>query len=578
MRLLAAFSRSYPRRTLVLALCLIVGGIAEGLGFSGLLPFLSRATAPGTDAAPSKLEDWVSGMVRAVGFEPSMGVFLGVVIAGILLKAVLILLANRQAGYCVAHMAMDLRRELLRALLATRWHYFVGQRLGTFANAFGVETERAASAYLNATTIVSLLVQSVVYFLVAVLVSWRAAVFAVVAGMLVSASLGGLVRMSKRAGKRQTTLMKQLTARLTDTLQAVKPLKAMGRETLVAPLLDADVLRLNKALRKKVLSKTALRALQEPAVVLFLAVGVYGAVRFAGMPLANVIVLAILSERILNSTGKLQREFQEMVNGESAFWSIRATIEEAQRAREVLIGKLPPHLRRGIEVDRVSFAYGDQPVLNEVDVSIPAGELTVIVGASGAGKTTLVDVVIGLAETQSGEVRIDGTPLRDIDATLWRSAIGYVPQETLLLHESIRMNVSLGDPAVSQDDVLAALSAAGADDFVAALPEGIDTPVGERGLRLSGGQRQRIALARALVRKPSLLILDEATTALDPATEAGICATLRRLRGEVTLLAICHQSALIDMADRVYRVQGGRIVRLAVEKGEAERRALAAPH
>jgi ATP-binding cassette subfamily C protein len=140
------------------------------------------------------------------------------------------------------------------------------------------------------------------------------------------------------------------------------------------------------------------------------------------------------------------------------------------------------------------------------------------------------------------------------------------------------MNVSLGDPAVSQDDVLAALSAAGADDFVAALPEGIDTPVGERGLRLSGGQRQRIALARALVRKPSLLILDEATTALDPATEAGICATLRRLRGEVTLLAICHQSALIDMADRVYRVQGGRIVRLSVEKGEAERRALAARH
>lgn len=128
-----------------------------------------------------------------------------------------------------------------------------------------------------------------------------------------------------------------------------------------------------------------------------------------------------------------------------------------------------------------------------------------------------------------------------------------------MLHQSVAQNVTLGDPSVPLADVHDALRAAGASDFVAALPEGVDTVVGERGLRISGGQRQRLALARALVRRPSLLVLDEATTALDPATEREICETLRALRGSVTLVAICHHGHLVEVADLVYRVEDGRI-------------------
>jgi ATP-binding cassette subfamily C protein len=128
-----------------------------------------------------------------------------------------------------------------------------------------------------------------------------------------------------------------------------------------------------------------------------------------------------------------------------------------------------------------------------------------------------------------------------------------------MLHQSVAQNVTLGDPTVPAADVTAALAAAGASAFVAELPEGVDTIVGERGLRISGGQRQRLALARALVRKPTLLVLDEATTALDPATEREICETLRALRGTVTLVAICHHGHLVEVADLVYRVEDGRI-------------------
>ena len=143
-----------------------------------------------------------------------------------------------------------------------------------------------------------------------------------------------------------------------------------------------------------------------------------------------------------------------------------------------------------------------------------------------------------------------------------------------MLHSSVAINVSLGDPALSEADVWAALQAAGARDFVAALPQGLETPVGERGLRLSGGQRQRLALARALVRNPALLILDEATSALDPETEREICETLRGLRGSLTIIAICHQGSLPEIADSVYRIENGCIA--TVRSAAAVRRAAGA--
>ena len=155
---------------------------------------------------------------------------------------------------------------------------------------------------------------------------------------------------------------------------------------------------------------------------------------------------------------------------------------------------------------------------------------------------------------------LDEVPLRDIDIRAWRGMIGYVPQETFLFHDTIMANVTLGDPAISHARVESALRRAEAWDFVAALPDGMDSEAGERGARLSGGQRQRIAIARALIRDPALLILDEATTALDPETEAGIAATLQRLAGKVTVLSISHQPAMKDAADIVYRIEGGAVV------------------
>jgi ATP-binding cassette subfamily C protein len=193
------------------------------------------------------------------------------------------------------------------------------------------------------------------------------------------------------------------------------------------------------------------------------------------------------------------------------------------------------------------------------------GGVTAIIGASGAGKTTLVDLILGLHRPTGGEIRIDGASLAEIDLMRWRGMIGYVPQELILFHDSILANVTLGEPAYTREDVERALRQAGAWEFVAPLGDGMDHVVGERGGALSGGQRQRIALARALVHKPQLLILDEATSALDPVTEAGIVRNVRELadRTGITVLSISHQAAWMSVADKVIRVEGGAVREIA---------------
>ena len=249
-----------------------------------------------------------------------------------------------------------------------------------------------------------------------------------------------------------------------------------------------------------------------------------------------------------------------MKSYESAFWSLQAVIEDTRRARETNPEGTSPSLEQSVRLNNVSFGYGKTSVLRNASLTVPAGSFTAIMGASGAGKTTIADLIIGLLRPQQGEILIDNVPLEQVHLRQWRRMIGYVPQESFLLHDTVLWNVTLGDPEVNEADAEAALRAAGAWEFVAELPQQMHSSVAERGTALSGGQRQRIAIARALARRPKLLILDEVTSSLDPQTEAAICQTLQGLRGGLTILAISHQPAVVEAADRIYRIESGEVI------------------
>jgi ATP-binding cassette subfamily C protein len=262
---------------------------------------------------------------------------------------------------------------------------------------------------------------------------------------------------------------------------------------------------------------------------------------------------------LMTNIARVRRAVTKLAQSDATYWALSGTVSEVENAAERFDGTRIPTLAHECELRSVSFSYGRGPVLNDISLTVPAGRITTLVGESGSGKTTIADLLLGLYAPDHGTVTVDGVELRDIDITRWRSMIGYVPQEIILFNDTISANVSLGDREISEERVHAALEAAGLGALIAELPEGLATPIGERGLKLSGGQRQRIALARALVHEPKLLILDEATSALDPQTEAEICATVAAQAGRMTVLAITHQPSWVDRADRIYMVEDGRV-------------------
>jgi ABC-type multidrug transport system fused ATPase/permease subunit len=273
--------------------------------------------------------------------------------------------------------------------------------------------------------------------------------------------------------------------------------------------------------------------------------GLFGAAAFRLLPAVN---RSILSAQTINLN-------RPLVDGVAA--DLGLSISTAS------MNNLHSHLASSISVQDLSFSYEmtSTQALTEVSINISRGEAVGLVGPSGSGKSTLVDILLGLLEPTSGRVLIDGSDIHD-NLRGWQDQIGYVPQSIFLTDDTLRRNVAFGLPKDQIDDnaLTSAIRSAQLEDFVASLPDGLDTIVGERGVRLSGGQRQRIGIARALYNNPDVLVLDEATSSLDTETEHGVMQAVQALQGKKTVIIVAHRLSTVEYCDRLYRLENARIV------------------
>jgi ATP-binding cassette subfamily C protein len=548
------------RRSVLTLFCLVLAGIAEGVGVASLLPLVTLMGQTGSQ--PKGIAGAIFNFLQGYGIEPTVGLFLSVLVFGMLLKATLSLIALHQVGRAVADVTVRMRLQLIDALLAARWSYYVRQPVGRFATALGAEANDAGIAYHQSAQLTAELIQIATYFVIVMIFSWKLALVAIGIGLIMVLTLNRFVIIAKRTARKQNRHIKRMIAGLTDLLVGLKPMKAMGRQGRFQTLFERDARIIRKAQRKQSFARHANKALQEPILAACLAVGLYGALVVWQAPPGEVLIMAVLLVRMVTTIGKAQEGLQAVRIAEVGFVSIIEAIDYARSAREPAHVGMDPTFERGVTFRDVTFAYDDTTIIERASFEVPRGLVTTITGGSGAGKTTTVDLLLGLHEPQSGEILIDGKPLSGIDLVGWRRMTGYVPQELILFHDTLLSNVTLGEPEFTQEDVERAIEAAGASEFVSHLPEGVQTIVGERGARLSGGQRQRIAIARALIHRPKILILDEATTALDPDTEANIVRNVLELARStgLTVLAISHQPAWARASDHVIRLEAGRVV------------------
>lgn len=557
MRTLFTYIMVFPRRSVFVLIALLIAGIAEGLSLTALLPLLSIAVGESSGSNESSIGKFMEKALQDIGIEPSLDTILVIIVGGMFFKGIVLLLANRQVGYTVAHVATALRLDLIEALLASRWQYYLRQPVGSLANSIASEAYRAANGFEHSVNVLALAIQVLVYAIVALFISWQATLASLFIGLVLLIALNRLVTATRRAGTKQTHLLRNLLTYLSDVLSSVKSLKAMARDNVADAILREQTQQLEKATRREVMNRAALTALQEPILAALTASGLYLALVIWALSLPEVMVMVFLLTRILGLLNKTQRRHQQLAAQESAYWALRKAAEDARAEAERATGTLQPTLQKGITLQHVKFDYGHKTIFKDLNIEIPINSFTAVMGPSGVGKSTLLDLLCGLTEPQAGEIQIDGISLHDINLRQWRHMIGYVSQDTILLHDTVMNNILVGEPSLTVEDAERALRQAGAWDFVSALPEGLQTLVGERGGLLSGGQRQRIAIARALAHNPAFLILDEPTSALDPESERTICETLQQLSQNLTIVAVSHQPAVINAADRVFILSNG---------------------
>jgi ATP-binding cassette subfamily C protein len=306
------------------------------------------------------------------------------------------------------------------------------------------------------------------------------------------------------------------------------------------------------------MSVQLLRMWQNVMIALAMGVGFYLALEVGHFEATEILITGAIILKVVKNMATVQRHYQNAVLLESPYYAVENLIKESGAEYEEMHGGVVPELKDGCSLHDANVTYRDNQVIKDLNLEIPAGQITVLTGASGSGKTTVTDLILGFIDPDSGTVQVDGVPLSRVDLASWRGMIGYVPQDLSLLHDTVLANITLGDPKITEADAVAALKTAGVWDFIESLPEGLETKVGEKGSQMSGGQRQRLALSRALAGRPKLLILDEITSALDSVTEDAICTTLRSLAGDLTILAVSHRPRLVDFADRVYLLADGK--------------------
>jgi len=564
---LTIFFSTGRTRAVAVVLCLLVASIFEGIGLATLIPVISVATNAPETASP--IEQTLRNFMETIGVPLEIGPLIIVMIVALMLRALTTMGAMSFVGYTSAAVSADLRRQVVAKLMQVRWRYFANQRMGRITTAISNDATRASRAYLQSAEFVALAAQALVMAVIAVVISWQLALVAAVLGLGLVVCLYGLVKASRRAGRQQTMRTRKLIIFLYDTLNNLKVIRAMGRQAPFANLLDEKISKVRNAVRREVVLTEALTNLQLVVMALFLGAGFYVLFTYFEAPLAEIIVAGLVVSRSVNAIGKLQKAYQKAMTLESAFTATRELIDEISADPEPTGGTRPAAFEARIRFDDVHFAHGQTPVLRGLALEIEAHELTVLTGLSGGGKTTTVDILLGLHQPDRGTISIDDVPFGELDLASWRRLVGYVPQEVFLLHDSVRANLTLGDDTIADATLWWALELAGIAAFVRGLDGGLDGVVGEGGGRLSGGQRQRIALARALAHRPKLLILDEVTSALDPATAYAVAREIKALTGETTILTITHRPEFLDVADRIYRFEEGTARQVGQAMAEA---------
>jgi len=540
---------------------LIVMGLTQGVGLLMLIPFLQLigigdSTPTGIVAVIGRIWDFTG---LPLNLPAVLAVYVGIVSVYAATQRWSTIL-NSKLSHAFTR---KLRNDLFRAMARVQWLRFIQIRGSDINHVMTANLTTIDNATYGLFALFSTMFVVVVHIGIAMMLSFPLTLVAILCSGTLLFVLRPLNRRSYELGESWRQTMAALFGVLMDHLTGMKVAKSFGAEERHIH----SFCSLSRGLEQQanrfagILSSTGMY--YEIGGVVVVSVFFLVGVQVLHIPTARLLIMVFLFASLVPMFSWMQRTWQGTLNMLPAYKAVLEMAETFRAAEEPLpSGETQPiELESGVEFRDVSFKYNKEDrnfVLNDIELFLRARETTAVLGPSGGGKSTFADLLIGLLTPDAGEILIDGKVLEGNLLHSWRRSVGYVPQESILFHETLKDNMRWASPESSEEDIWQALRLAAAEDFVKGLPEGLNTIVGDRGVRLSGGQRQRIALARALLRKPTLLLLDEATSNLDIENEQRIIRALQELRGKMTVVFISHRQSAVECSDRVVIIEGGR--------------------
>lgn len=562
-RYMSLVSLTMPRKV-TLAVVLMLGlSLTEGIGLVFILPLLQLVGIDVQQGVMTGVTQYIASFFSLLGLPVTLVTVLAVYVVIMSLYAFLMFWESTISYAIQFDLESLLRQRLYRAIINTSWLFFSRNRAAAFLHALTGEIDRVG---WGTNQLLELMVGVLVVF-VYLFIAWQ--ISPIVTGVVVIAGILLLLVLNKKAslasakGAALSVSTRDIYRAIKEHLDGMKTAKSYAAQEQNAALFT----HLNEQIARTNIENwrnwSGVRSLFDVGSVLLLSVALVVLVEVLHLPGGTVLLMLYIFFRTIPRFSSLHQSYQSFLNMLPSFANVtNLTLECENEAERYVDDPSDICLQRGIEIRDVSFAYSDgvAATLDNITLTIRAGETTAIVGSSGAGKSTLSDLIMGLILPSRGAVFIDDVPLRADRVYAWRRRVGYVAQDTFLFNDTIRANLVWAYPHATDAELWTALRLASAEEFVSSLHEGIETELGDRGVRLSAGERQRLALARALLRKPIFLLLDEATSNLDSGNERRIQDAIDALHGVITIVIITHRLSTIRRADVINVLDEGHIV------------------
>jgi len=551
----------YKWRILFLTILGFISGLLEGVGVNALIPLFSFAFGEGQGS-----QDFISRQLEKLFaiFDVSFAVnsLLVFIIALFIVKALFTFLVNYLGTRIVSDYQIRTRVELFRKVLGAKWPYLLQQKLGHLENVLMQDISSATTLFSQISGIFTMLASLVVYLLVAINISASITVFTLALGGVLFLALYPVMARVKGVAFERSLLHKDIAHLINENTVGMKTVKTMRAEEPVIRKGQHLFSKWQTLTIKTAVLKNLITSLSQPLGVIFVVLIFAATYKSAAFNIAALAAIIYLIQRIFIYIEQLQTALHSANDLVPHLRSVLNYQEAALKNRESVEGIKEFAFNDRLVFQNVNFAYRGKDeikVLENVSLEIHRGELVGLVGPSGVGKTTLVDLILRLFEPTAGKILLDGRAISEIALESWRASVGYVSQDIFLTNDTIASNIRFYDEFLTDGQIVDAARQANIYDFIQTLPNKFDTLIGERGVLLSAGQRQRVVLARVLARKLQFLILDEATSALDNESELLIQRVINSLKNKITVLMIAHRLSTLSDVDRLIVLENGKV-------------------